>query len=148
MGRFGCCLVSFVVSLGMTRMSGLSIPGVGYYLALLIKAEIGDVNRFVSGDHLCSYAGIVPSTHSSGGVTRHGGITREGSRWLRWAVVEAAMTHIKYDTAITRAYHRIAEKRGKQVAIVAAARKLLLCCYSVLKTRRPYRPFIHGQAFK
>jgi len=119
----------------------MTIPGVGYYLTLLIKAEIGDVNRFVSGDHLCSYAGIVSSTHSSGGVTRHGRITREGSRWLRWAVVEATMTHIKYDTAITRAYHRIAERRGKQVAIVAAARKLLLYCYSVLKNRRPYRPF-------
>jgi len=56
----------------------MSIPGIGCYLALLIKAEIGAVNRFVSGDHLCSYAGLVPSTHSSGGVTRHGGITREG----------------------------------------------------------------------
>ena len=129
-------------------MSGLSIPGVGYYLALLIKAEIGYVSRFKSGDHLCSYAGIVPSAHSSGGVTRNGGITREGSRWLRWAVVEAAMTHIKYDTAITRAYHRIAERRGKQVAIVAAARRLLLCYYSVLKNRRPCRPFVHGRAFK
>jgi len=110
--------------------------------------RVGDVNRFISGDQLCSYAGIVPSTHSSGGVTRHGRITREDSRWLRWAVVEAAMTHIKYDTSITRAYHRIVERRGKQVAIVAAARKLLLCCYSVLLNRRPYRPFIHGQAFK
>jgi len=119
----------------------MTIPGVGYYLALLIKAEIGDMSRFRSGDHLCSYAGIVPSTHSSGGVTRHGRITREGSRWLRWAAVEAAMTHIKYDTAITRAYHRIAERRGRQVAIVATARKLLLCCYSVLKHKRPYRPF-------
>ena len=60
----------------------MSIPGVGYYLALLIKAEIGDVSRFKSGDNLCIYAGIVPSTHSSGGVTRNGGITREGSRRL------------------------------------------------------------------
>jgi len=82
----------------------MTIPGIGYYTAMLIKAEVGDVNRFKSGDHLCSYAGIVPSTHSSGGVTKHGGITREGSRWLRWALVEAATTHIKYDTAITRAY--------------------------------------------
>ena len=81
-------------------------------------------------------------------MTRHGGITREGSRWLRWAVVEAAMTRIKYDTSITRAYPRIAERRGKHVAIVAAARKILLCCYSVLKNRRPYRFFVHGQAFK
>lgn len=51
------------------------------------------------------------------------------------------MTHIKYDTAITRAYHRIAERRGRQAAIVATARRLLLCCYSVLKNHRPYRPF-------
>lgn len=90
---------------------------------------------------MCSYAGIVPSTYSSGGVTRHGRITKKGSRWLRWGMVEAAMTHIKYDTSITSAYHRIAERRGKQVAVVAAARRLLLCCYSVLKNKRPYRPF-------
>ena len=62
---------------------------------------MGDVNRFRSGGHLCSYAGLVPSTYNSGGVTRHGGITREGSRWLRWAMVEAAMTHVKFDTGIT-----------------------------------------------
>jgi len=124
----------------------MTIPGVGYYTALLIKAEVGDINRFKSGDHLCSYAGIVPSTYSSGDVTKHGGITREGSRWLRWAVVEAALTHVKYDTAITRAYHRIAERRGKKVALVATARRLLLSCYSVLKNRRPYTPFPHGQA--
>ena len=119
----------------------MTIPGVGYYTALLVEAEVGDVGRFRSGEHLCSYAGIVPSTYSSGGVTRHGRITREGSRWLRWAMVEAALTHLKYDTSITRCYHRIAEKRGRQVAVVAADRKLLLCCYSVLKNRRPYRPF-------
>jgi len=124
----------------------MTIPGIGYYTALLIKAEIGDVYRFKSGDHLCSYAGLVPSTHSSGGMERHGGITREGSRWLRWAMVEAALTHVKYDTAITRAYHRIAERRGRKAALVATARRLLLSCYSVMKNRSPYRPFPHGQA--
>jgi len=92
-------------------------------------------------NHLCSYAAIVPSTHSSGGITRHGRITRKGSRWLRWAMVEAVLTYLKYDSSITRAYHRIAEKRDRQVAQVAAARRLLLCCYSVLKNKRPYRPF-------
>jgi len=51
----------------------MTIPGVGYYTAVLVTAEVGDVNRFGSGEQLCSYAGIVPSTHSSGGVTRHGG---------------------------------------------------------------------------
>jgi transposase len=116
----------------------MTVPGFGYYLALLVKAEIGDVSRFRSGDHLCSYAGIVPSTYSSGGVARHGRITREGSRWLRLAVFEAATTHIKYDTAITRAYHRIAERGSRKVALVATARRLLPCRYSVLKNRKPY----------
>ena len=65
----------------------MTVPGVGYYTALLVKAEVGEVSRFGDGDRLCSYAGLVPSTHSSGGVVRHGGITKEGSRWLRWAMV-------------------------------------------------------------
>jgi len=121
----------------------MTIPGIGYYSALLVKSEIGDVNRFPFGDRLCSYAGLVPSTHASGASVRHGGITKEGSRWLRWVMVEAAQTHVhKYDTSITRLYSRIAERRGKRSAVVAAAHKLLLVCYSVLKNKRPY----HDQA--
>ncbi|MEM3551129.1 MAG: transposase [Candidatus Bathyarchaeia archaeon] len=110
-------------------------------MALLVKAEIGDISRFISGDHLCNYAGLVPSTYSSGGVTKHGGITREGSCWLRWAMVEAAMTHVKYDTSVTRSYHRLAERRVRKTAIVAAARRLLLSCYRVLKSRGPFQAF-------
>lgn len=110
----------------------MTVPGVGYYIALLVKAEVGDVRRFGSGDHLASYAGLVPSTHSSGGVERHCGITHEGSRWLRWALVEAAMVHVRYDTPVTRFYHGVAERRGKRAALVAATRKLATVCYSVL----------------
>ncbi len=117
----------------------MTVPGIGYYSALLVKSEIGDVNRFPFGERLCGYAGLVPSTHASGGVVRHGGITKEGSRWLRWVMVEAAQTHVhKYNTSITRAYQGIAERRGRRAATVAAARKLLMCCYSVLKNKRPY----------
>jgi transposase len=117
----------------------MTIPGIGYYSALLVKSEIGDVNRFPFGDRLCSYAGLVPSTHASGNTVRHGGITKEGSKWLRWVMVEVAQTHVhKHDTSITRVYNRIAERRGKRSAVVAAAHKLLLVCYSVLKNRRPY----------
>lgn len=71
-------------------------------------------------------------------MTRHGGITREGSRWLRWAAVEVAMTHIKYDVAITRADHRIAERKGRQIAIVIATRKPFFSYYPILKTCRPF----------
>jgi transposase len=124
----------------------MTIPGVGYYVALLVKAEIGDVRRFSSGDHLASYAGLVPSTRSSGGVERHGGITREGSRWLRWAMVEAAMVHVRFDTPVTRFYHGVAERRGKRAALVAAARKLTEVCFSVLVHGRPYFNPLDAQA--
>jgi len=67
----------------------VAIPGVGYYSALLIKSEIGDINRFPSAKQLCSYAGLIPSTYSSGNTTFHGHITKQGSRWLRWILAEA-----------------------------------------------------------
>ena len=117
----------------------MTIPGIGYYTAVLMKSEIGDIDRFPFPERLCSYAGLVPSTHASGKSVWHGGITKEGSRWLRWVMVEAAQTHVhKYDTSITRAYNRIAGKRGKKVATVAAARRLLMVSFSVLKNKKPY----------
>jgi len=124
----------------------MSIPGVGYYTALLVKAEIGEVSRFPFKERMASYSGLVPSTKSSGGVTRHGRITREGSRWLRWALVEAALVHLRYDTPVTRAYHRIAERRGRKTARVASARMLLEVCYSVLRHCLPYYNPLYAQA--
>ena len=56
------------------------------------------------------------------------------------------MVHVRQDSPVTRAYHRIAERRGKGKAAVAAARMLLLVCRSVLKNRRPYYNPVHGQA--
>ncbi len=117
----------------------MTIPGIGYYTAVLMKSEIGNINRFAFPERLCSYAGLVPSTHASGYTVRHGGITKEGSRWLRWVMIEAAQTHVhKYNTSITKAFNRIAERKGKKIATVAAARKLLMCSFSVLKNRRPF----------
>jgi transposase len=54
----------------------MTIPGIGYYSALLIVSEIGDINRFNDSYHLCSYVGLVPLTHISGGITYPGSITR------------------------------------------------------------------------
>ncbi len=116
----------------------MTIPGIGYYSALLIKSEIGSIDRFPEGEKLCSYAGLVPSVSQTGRYRRYGNITKEGSRWLRWIVVECVHVHIRQDTSITRAYHAIAQSKGKNVAKIAAARRLLMCCYSVLKNRRPY----------
>ena len=116
----------------------MTIPGIGYYSALLVKSEIGDISRFPDGEKLCSYAGLVPSVSISGNYRRHGSITKEGSRWLRWIMVESVHSHLKYDTSITRAYHAIAERKGAGIAKVAAARRLLMCCHSVLRNREPY----------
>jgi transposase len=117
----------------------MTIPGIGYYSALLVTSEIGDIGRFPFAEKLCSYAGLVPSTYQSGGMVRHGNITKEGSRWLRWIMMECASTHVsKYDTWISRSYRCLAGRRGKKTARVAAARKLLVVCFSVLKNKRPF----------
>jgi len=116
----------------------MTIPGMGYYSALLVKSEIGEISRFPDGEKLCSYAGLVPSVSSSGTHRRYGSITKEGSRWLRWIMVESVRIHVKYDTSISRAYHAIAEKKGRPIAKVAAARRLLMCCDSVLRNHKPY----------
>jgi len=117
----------------------MTVPGIGYYSALLVKSEVGGINRFPFAERLCSYAGLVPSTHASGGRVRHGGIVKEGSRWLRWVMAQAAQTHVRsFDSNVTRMYHRVAEKKGTRVGLTAAAHKLLLICYSVLKNKRPY----------
>ena len=67
-----------------------SVPGIGDILAVTIRYEIDDIGRFVSGGKLCSYAGLVPSTYSSGNRTYQGKITKQGNKWLRWAMIEAA----------------------------------------------------------
>jgi transposase len=118
----------------------MTIPGVGYYSALLIVSEIGDISRFPDSHHLCAYAGLVPSTHSSGGVTYNGRITKTGSRYLRWIIIECTRTHVRTasDSNIARFYLRLAKKKGNSVAAVAAASKLLRVVYWVMKEKREY----------
>lgn len=117
-----------------------TIPGVGYYSALLISTEIGDVNRFPDSHHLCAYAGLVPSVHSSGGTTYHGRITKTGSSHLRWILTECVHTHVRYQKSnLTRFHNRIAKKKGKARAAVATASKMLRIIYRVLKEDREYQ---------
>jgi transposase len=117
----------------------MTIPGVGYYSALLIKSEIGDVKRFPSAKQLCSYAGLVPSTHASGNTCYHGHITKQGSRWLRWILIEAAIHAVKRPGPIRHFYHKVERKKGGQVAKVATARKLLEWIYHMLRDGTTYQ---------
>jgi transposase len=115
-----------------------TIPGIGVTLAMLISTEIDGIERFPSVSKLCSYAGLVPSTHSSGGKTYHGGITSEGNRWIRWALVEAAVPASYADAEIKERLNILRKKKGANVAKTAIARWLLKVVYHVLKEQRPY----------
>ncbi|MBS7614615.1 IS110 family transposase [Candidatus Bathyarchaeota archaeon] len=116
-----------------------TIPGVGYYTALLLLAEIGDVSRFPDSEKLCAYAGLVPSVYRSGEKTVYGPITKEGSRWIRWALTQSVHAHVRYDTRLSRFYRSLAKKKGKQVAAVATGRKMLKVVYWMLKNREEFR---------
>lgn len=89
-----------------------TIPEVGEFLSLLILSEIGDVGRFGSAKHLASCAGLVPSVRQSGAREKHGRITRHGSRWLRWALVEAATRAARRPGPIREHYLRSERRRG------------------------------------
>jgi transposase len=115
-----------------------TIPGIGVTLAMLISTEMDGIERFSSVSKLCSYAGLVPSTHSSGGKTYHGKITSEGNRWLRWALVEAAVPASYADAEIKERLDIFRKKKSANVAKTAIARWLLKVVYHVLKERRPY----------
>ena len=120
-----------------------TIPRIGYYFALLILSEIGNTNRFPDSYHLCSYAGLVPSTHSSGGIIYHRAITKTVSQHLRWIMIECVRAHIHLnkDSNITHFYTRLAKQKGNNSkAVVAAASKLLKVAYWVMKERREYQP--------
>lgn len=100
------------------------LPGIGPRLALMIRAEIGDVRRFPTPAHLASYAGLVPRVEASAGRYRYGRITRRGSPWLRWALVEAAMHAADRRDSVGRWARRLAIRKGALKARVACARSL------------------------
>jgi len=114
-----------------------TIPGIGYFSALLIYAEIGDINRFPNSKKLCSYAGLVPSVRQSGNKTKTGKITKEGNKLLRW-LWQCAFVAVRNDEKFRNFYERIKQRKGSQKAIVATARKLLTVVYAVLRDKKPY----------
>jgi transposase len=106
------------------------IRGIGRYLALLIIAEIGDIKRFPSARHLCAWAGLTPTVRSSDAKARLGHISRLGSGALRWALIEAAQRNTQGDGPLAESFERIAERRGRQIAKVAVARKIPPCAFT------------------
>jgi len=109
-----------------------TLPGIGRLTALIILAEVGDVSRFDSAHKLASWAGLTPTVRGSDRVVHYGHISKQGDPWLRWITCEAA--HVaKRSPDYIDFYARVAQRRGKKIAIIAVARKLLTRAYHVLR---------------
>ena len=108
------------------------VPGIGPALAAVFVAEIGDVHRFTDPAHLCSWAGLTPTHRESDTVVHRGHITKQGSKAVRWAAIEAVQRH-PTTAKIAADKQRIEARRGKNIAKVAAARKLLTLVYYGLR---------------
>jgi transposase len=111
-----------------------TIPGINKQAAEVVIAEIGvDMGRFPSEHHLASWAGLCPGNHESAGKHKTG-TTRNGNRWLRMALTEAALAAIrKKDSAFGARYRRVMRHRGHKKAVVAVAHSLLRTIYHVLQ---------------
>jgi transposase len=122
----------------------MSIPGIGFILAVTIANEVGDISRFSTPQRLASYAGTVPRVHSSGGHTRYGQLRSDVNHYLKWAYSEAgnstAVNHKRFPMRHTsKLYSRIREKKGHAKAVGAVARHLAEASFWVLTRNEDYK---------
>ena len=108
-------------------------PGVGPVTALAMVLTLGPAERFENGRKVGSYFGLIPSEHSSGGRQRLGHISKQGSSFLRFLLVEAGQSAARYDTELGRFYRRLAARKHRALAKVAVARKLATRLYLMLR---------------
>ena len=111
----------------------MTIPGINVYSSAAIMSEIDDISRFHSKEKLASYAGLVPRQNQSGNRDMKGHITKHGLSLLRFILVNAAHSVIKYSEKMRKKYLSLVRRTGKNRAIVAIARILLEIIYTMLK---------------
>lgn len=121
----------------------MQLPGFGVITAMTVLAAIGDIQRFESPKHLASYSGLTPGLEQSGTKNRGKGITKEGRRELRWALVEAAQRAVKSDPHWKVRFQEMLKRMHRNQAITAVAHRLLELVWYVLTRRQPYRHFSH-----
>jgi transposase len=119
----------------------MQIPGCGVVTGMTIMAAIGDIHRFKSPKALASYSGLTPGLEQSGVKVRGKGITKEGRKELRWALVEVAWRAVKADPHWKRLFTELERRMHRNQAIVAVARHLLAVVWSVLSQGKSYRHY-------
>ena len=120
----------------------MTVPGVGPVTALRFVAAVDDVGRFSSAHALQSYFGLVPGARSSGDNKQRTGLTKAGNARVRWALTQAAWTawHYPRNDPMVIWAHRISQRRGKHVAVMALARKLAGILYAIWRDDSRYEP--------
>jgi len=113
-------------------------PGVGPNTALAFVLTMGEVSRFPRGKQVASYLGLIPREESSGGRQKLGAITKQGNGLVRSLLVEAAQIAVRFDPGMTKQYWHRCHQKPKGVAKVAAARRLAVRLYWMLRTQKPY----------
>lgn len=108
-------------------------PGVGPVTALALVLTVGPAERFAGGRQVASYFGLIPSEHSSGGRQQLGRISKQGSSFLRFLLVEAGQSAARQDAELGRFYRRLAARKHRALAKVAVARKLAVRLYLMLR---------------
>ena len=115
-----------------------SVPGIGPLTAIALLAEVGDLRRFASASHLCSYVGLVPSIYSSSDTVINRGLTPRSKTLLRSYLVEAAWQAVRNDMEL-QGYYLSHKGKPANKRIVKVARKLLLRARAVVVSEVPYR---------
>jgi transposase len=116
----------------------MTMTGVGYFTAMFVVSEVGDVGRFRGDKEFASWMGLVPSVHQSGERTRIGGVSGPGNKRLRWALVESAQTAVRHDSRLGGMYERVSRRRDAGCAVVAVAHEMARIMYLMLVREEPY----------
>ena len=127
----------------------MSAPGVGWVLAFTIAAEIGEIDRFSSPSKLVGYTGLCPRVIQSGEKDRRGPLTKQGPKYLRWAMLEATMHALRHPAYAERYQHtkrRLGRQRGAKVAQIDIARQLTEALWHMLTHNQPFNPTAAGGA--
>jgi transposase len=121
----------------------MTIPGVGPLSAAATNCWIGTIDRFSKAKKLSSYFRLAPRVRQSADRERHGHITKEGNRMVRSLLIQAALWHVRIDKGDARKHYLgVLKRRGKQIARVAAANKLLGIIFHMMKDRIDYQEFL------
>ena len=129
----------------------MTVPGIGFVLAYTIAAKIGDITRFSSAHKLVGYTGLCPRVNQSGDRDRRGPLTKQGPKYLRWAMLKATMHALRHDAyreRYQRTKRRLGKQRGAKVAQIDIARKITEAIWHMLTNNQPFTSSAGGFTFR